>query len=110
MITVYLTEIEKEQIEKICQEHGCNCHSVVKAGLHLLLDDETSKRGILNSEQNLKQAKKTEKQDKPKEEGSYLLLDESREEPQSEEKAKSQLRKLAAALRKQESEHSRSKS
>jgi len=73
MITVYLTDVEKEQIEKICQENGCNFHSVVKAGLHLLLD-EVSKRGILKSEKPQSTSPKQQEKSKGKPNGLKDLL------------------------------------
>lgn len=81
LTSIYLTTEEERHLQRFCEENNCTPHSVLKAGLH-------------------------------------LLLDESREEPQSEEKTPqsrekpepqpSNLHKILKLL-KQESKHARSK-
>jgi len=39
LTSIYLTPEEDEALRAYCDKHGCTPHSVIKAGLHWILED-----------------------------------------------------------------------
>jgi len=60
LTSVYLTPEEEEALRAYCNKHGCTPHSVIKAGLHWILEDIQKSEVVKPAEGEAREEKPSE--------------------------------------------------
>jgi hypothetical protein len=60
LTSIYLTPEEDEALRAYCDKHGCTPHSVIKAGLHWILEDIQKSEGVKPAEGEAREEKPSE--------------------------------------------------
>jgi hypothetical protein len=65
MVGIYLSNEEEKALDRFCQEHNCTSYSVLKGGLHFILD-ESCRRKQLQSDEPIEKSEENPKKPKKK--------------------------------------------